>query len=117
MVPVLFKLKSAYLSIVDLPQTDLPSFTVITGINGAGKTHFLKAITGGMISVDIVSDPARDTRYFDWNNLIPKDAAKFDGQSLLQGVWPLSDRGSSRMSAADFTMFPLIRHHSSPNSR
>lgn len=42
---------SKYLSIKKFDPTDLPDFTVLTGLNGSGKTHLLKAIEGGNISL------------------------------------------------------------------
>jgi recombinational DNA repair ATPase RecF len=35
---------SPYISIKKLEKTTLPDFAVLTGVNGSGKTHFLKAI-------------------------------------------------------------------------
>lgn len=36
--------------------TNLPDLTIITGINGSGKTHLLKAIKSNIISNDITND-------------------------------------------------------------
>lgn len=35
---------------------DIPDFTVITGLNGSGKTHFLNAIKNLTITNDIVNN-------------------------------------------------------------
>ena len=50
-----------YLSIQpgQVDGVDLPKFTVITGENGAGKTHLLEAIAGGTIALD---EPAIENR-------------------------------------------------------
>ncbi len=50
-------LKKEYKSITladknDFESLDLPSFSVITGTNGSGKTHFLEAIDNTHISID-----------------------------------------------------------------
>ena len=41
-----------YLSIVDFAPVVLPDFVVLTGVNGAGKSHLLAAIKNGKIHVD-----------------------------------------------------------------
>jgi predicted ATPase len=51
---------SRFKSILDLPPTELPSFTLITGVNGAGKTHLLQAIQAGSVHVDIAPEHLRD---------------------------------------------------------
>jgi predicted ATP-binding protein involved in virulence len=61
------KFKYAKYSIKDFPDTDLPVFTVLTGINGAGKTHFLKSIKEGGITAD---------------NLLKDDILLFDPESF-----------------------------------
>lgn len=73
-----------HLSIVDFPPASLPQFTLITGVNGAGKTHLLKAIDEGKIRVDVAPSFQTQARYFDWNNLVPADQNEFDGHSLVQ---------------------------------
>lgn len=46
------KLEKRYLSISNLPDIHLPDFTIITGINGAGKSHFLNGIKNKHISIE-----------------------------------------------------------------
>jgi predicted ATPase len=66
-----------HLSIVGFPETELPDFALITGVNGSGKTHLLKAITDGRIQVDVAPQPRQDAKYFDWTNMTPNDAGEF----------------------------------------
>lgn len=42
---------SDYLSIKQFDEIELNDFTVITGVNGAGKSHFLSAINNGNIKI------------------------------------------------------------------
>lgn len=81
---MLLTFKSPYLSLSRFPDTTLPSFTVITGHNGAGKSHLLQAIQSGNILVDIAKhQPVNaEIRRFDWNTLVPNDAGAFDGHGL-----------------------------------
>lgn len=44
--------KQPYLSITELQEIDLPDFTVLTGVNGSGKSHLLQAIEQKKIFVD-----------------------------------------------------------------
>lgn len=43
---------SDYLSIKQFEDIELNDFSVITGVNGAGKSHFLKAISYGNIKIE-----------------------------------------------------------------
>jgi ABC-type Mn2+/Zn2+ transport system ATPase subunit len=62
-----------HLSITTFPETELPEFTLITGVNGAGKTHLLRAIGAGDISTDIAPNPKQEIKFFDWGSLVPSD--------------------------------------------
>ncbi|MEO1150918.1 MAG: AAA family ATPase [Pseudomonadota bacterium] len=65
-----------HLSIKQLSETTLPKLTVLTGVNGSGKTHLLRAIENGCVVVDIAPTPNTDIRFFDWTNLVPNEAAE-----------------------------------------
>ena len=60
-------------SIKDFPEIELPKFTLITGVNGAGKTHLLKAIGDGDISTDITPNLKQEIKFFDWSSLVPSN--------------------------------------------
>lgn len=60
-------------SIKDFPEIELPKFTLITGVNGAGKTHLLKAIGDGDISTDIAPNLKQEIKFFDWSSLVPNN--------------------------------------------
>lgn len=79
-------LVSAYKSVTQLPETELPNFVVLTGVNGAGKTHLIEAIERGSIKIDdIVSDPqTRPIRLFNWANLVPNDSTAFASYQITQ---------------------------------
>lgn len=66
-----------HLSISSFPTVDLPPFTLVTGVNGAGKTHLLQAILQGNVRTDVTQDIQRDIRFFDWNSLVPHDTGAF----------------------------------------
>lgn len=55
--------KTEYQSIKQFNSISIADFSIITGINGSGKTHLLKAINSGNVQVDSM-DP-EDIVYFD----------------------------------------------------
>lgn len=75
-----------HLSITSFPNTILPEFTLITGFNGAGKSHLLQALQNGSVTVDVASPngSTQEIRLFDWNNLVPQDTGAFTSESLRQ---------------------------------
>jgi len=76
-------------SVKSFPKIEAPSFVLLTGVNGSGKTHLLQAIQGGQVKVDIAPKPKDgQVRYFDWNSLVPPDQPAFDSH---QNVSQLSD--------------------------
>jgi AAA domain, putative AbiEii toxin, Type IV TA system len=80
--------KSTYQSITSFPETSLPKFTLVTGANGAGKTHLLKAIETGGVVTDVVPSPRtglppnEEIRYFDWNSLVPTEIGGVASEAL-----------------------------------
>ena len=61
-------LQKSHRSIKDFPTVDLSDFSVITGVNGAGKSHLLEAIELGHIQVNGIAAKEAIRRY-DWTNL------------------------------------------------
>lgn len=59
-------------SILSFPPTEIISdFVVITGINGAGKSHLLEAIENGAVSVQGIQSRAPQIRRFHHTNMQP----------------------------------------------
>jgi AAA domain, putative AbiEii toxin, Type IV TA system len=67
---------SPHKSITSFPEIDLPDFVILTGVNGAGKSHLLEAIENGCARIDDiwVDLQTRPIRRFDWTNLVPQDS-------------------------------------------
>lgn len=79
-------------SIASFPEIELPNFVVLTGVNGAGKSHLLEAIENGSMQIDdiAVNNQTRPIRRFDWTNLIPQDTGAFAPYQITQerhGFW------------------------------
>jgi ABC-type branched-subunit amino acid transport system ATPase component len=68
-----------YKSITAFPEIELPDFIVLTGVNGAGKSHLLEAVEGRAVRINNIEldDKTRPIRRFDWTNLVPKDNGTF----------------------------------------
>ncbi|ATG47135.1 hypothetical protein CEW89_05835 [Celeribacter ethanolicus] len=65
-----------FLSIQSLDNTELPDFTLVTGINGSGKSHLLRAIYSGSIKSDAIAQAGvGEVSMFTWETLVPKDQA------------------------------------------
>jgi hypothetical protein len=73
-----------FFSLVALPEQELPDFTLITGLNGAGKTHLLKALHAGAAVADIAPSYGQDVRFFDWTSLAPRDEGDFSSETIRQ---------------------------------
>ena len=75
-------------SIQALPNIELSDFTVLTGVNGAGKSHLLEGIENGSIQVNGIvtgnSNNSNQVRRFDWSNLVPNDTQSVNPYTLTQ---------------------------------
>ncbi|PZO44938.1 MAG: AAA family ATPase [Pseudanabaena frigida] len=82
----------SYKSIDSLPDIELPDFVVLTGVNGAGKSHLLEAIENGFMQIDNigVNNQTRPIQRFNWTNLNPQDQGAFAPYQITQerfGFW------------------------------
>ena len=77
------ELRTPHLSISRLVcSSELPDFIVLTGANGSGKTHLLRAIESGTVLVDGISKSGAQARFFDANSIVPNDVGSFSSQAL-----------------------------------
>lgn len=79
-------------SLIFCPSIELPDFVVLTGVNGAGKSHLLEAIENSCVQVDdiVLDNQRKPIRRFDWMNLIPQDSGAFAPSQITQerhGLW------------------------------
>ncbi|MEL7406424.1 MAG: ATP-binding protein, partial [Cyanobacteria bacterium J06558_2] len=77
-------LQKSHKSIRLLQDVELNDFTVLTGVNGAGKSHLLEAIENGSIKVDGIASGGNLIRRFDWSNLVPNDTQAINPYTLIQ---------------------------------
>lgn len=69
-------LKARYKSITTLEGIDLPDFTVITGVNGSGKTHLLEAIAADQIQIENHPSLEGSIQYYNAQILLAQLEAK-----------------------------------------
>jgi AAA15 family ATPase/GTPase len=79
-------------SITSFPTVEVPDFVILTGVNGAGKTHLVEAIDNGSMQVDniVLDNQTRPIRLFNWTNLVPQDSGAFAPYQITQeryGFW------------------------------
>ncbi|WP_415775306.1 AAA family ATPase [Shewanella oncorhynchi] len=75
-----------YLSMSSFDAYEIPDFTLITGLNGSGKTHLLKAIQNGNIKLesnDSSSIHNGEIAYFNYQTLGPNTIEEANSSSLL----------------------------------
>lgn len=58
------KFKSEFQSIKLFNSTEMTDFSIITGINGSGKTNLLKALEKGNVQIDTID--SEDIVFFDF---------------------------------------------------
>ncbi len=74
--------RSNYISIGQVNTPELPKFTVLTGLNGAGKTHLLKAIQSGAIEAEGTIQPK--IKYFNFIDFRVNEAGGQTGMQIAQ---------------------------------
>lgn len=82
----------SYKSLTSCPELELPDFVVLTGVNGAGKSHLLEAIENGCVQIDsiVLDNQTNPIRLFNSMNLVPQDSGAFAPYQIAQerdGLW------------------------------
>ncbi|WP_375446313.1 ATP-binding protein [uncultured Fibrella sp.] len=81
MIYILFNGK--YKSLLQPFEVKLPDFTVISGVNGAGKSHFLTAIEQGQARVFEDGVEISTKKYVNSNTLSPNDSYQVERTNLI----------------------------------
>ncbi|HEY6169109.1 MAG TPA: AAA family ATPase [Verrucomicrobiae bacterium] len=72
MASINLKFRKPHRSIIELPETALPGFCIITGVNGSGKSHLLEAIETGSVEVQGLPHGQGAMRRYDWTSFAPQ---------------------------------------------
>lgn len=73
-------LKQKTATITCLEEVNLPDFTILTGLNGSGKTQLLKSLKSGSIIVEGI--PAAGIHYYDALNFRLQETANINSQQI-----------------------------------
>lgn len=73
--------KSDYLSITKFSPVEIPDFTVLTGVNGSGKSHLLAAIEKNNVITEGVSNPR--IVHFNYETFKLENEAQTNAQQIL----------------------------------
>lgn len=76
------KFNRAYKSIKQFNEIELENLSIITGLNGCGKTHLLNSILFGSSSIDNI--PLNEIIYFDYTTFFIENEKHFTEQQLTQ---------------------------------
>lgn len=107
------KFISPYKSVIHLLDIELPDFVILTGVNGAGKTHLIEAIERGSIQIDDINlNPlTRPIRLFNWSNLVPNDSAAFASYQITQERQSLWNEISQQIKSIRDQIFNVLRQY------
>ena len=76
------KFKSEYQSIKQFEPVELDDFTILTGKNGSGKTHLLRALKNGHVQIDTIT--TNEIVLFDFQQFKIDNEAQFNREQLAQ---------------------------------
>ncbi|GHB65632.1 ATP-binding protein [Persicitalea jodogahamensis] len=81
------KLNEKYKSLLTNIDITLPNFTIISGINGAGKSHFLSAISQNIVVVtDEHGNEINPKRYVNSGSLTPNESYQIGRENLTSEI-------------------------------
>jgi len=92
------KFVTPHISIKNFNTVQLPDLTIITGLNGAGKTHLLKAIDEGHATIDSV--PHANIKYYDSASFRVTVQQSLTSAEIIQqqnSAWQFLNTGSNKI--------------------
>lgn len=81
------KIQQSFKSLIAGKEVDLPDFSILTGKNGSGKSHFLEALStsnNAVIIIDGKSISNLEVKYIRFNGLNPQINSECNRESLNQ---------------------------------
>ena len=72
--------KQAHESIKQFSPVELPDFSVITGLNGSGKTHLMRALKMGKIIADSI--PVHEVGYYTYKDFLVPNSQTLNSQQI-----------------------------------
>lgn len=99
---MLLKLQEPFLSLRDLSTGELPDLTILTGLNGSGKTHLLRSIADGKTKADEI--PVEKIKYFDLWNFKVQSQQRVDAAHIINqtnSAWSFFSDGNRHIKPHD----------------
>jgi len=102
---MLIEILNSFKSIPSKIKFELPSFTVLTGINGSGKTHLLHSLTikdCSRVTIDQSIIPHNQIRFISFGGLIPQQEQAYNPQTLItqcNSLWSQLERAITKTKA------------------
>lgn len=87
------KFKEKYLSIDEFNDIELLDFTILTGVNGSGKSHFLQAIEQAKVEIEGISLP--EIVHFNYDNFRLENESRFNAYQFTtekDQAWELFEK-------------------------
>jgi ABC-type branched-subunit amino acid transport system ATPase component len=114
------RFNSGHLSITAFPEIELPSFTIVTGRNGSGKTHLLRAIESQKILIqsnEVGQLNTGDIRFYDWSSLTPNDPGVANPDQFQNEKKGIFDQLNTLRSQQNFDeqIRQIVRQTEAPN--
>lgn len=76
--------KQDYISIRQFEPIEIKKFSILTGLNGAGKSHFLQAINNGQIQIDNINKD--EIVYYNYSSFTVDDSQKNTQQNKTRTI-------------------------------
>lgn len=108
-MPIELKFIQAFLSIDSLTSINLPDFTILTGENGAGKSHLMQAIDQRAVDISDDSVLLRNIKLYPLGGLVPLDNSPSVGFGSDNFIRSLPTVISSAWQQAEMTSRSLLR--------
>lgn len=95
---------SDYISIKKFDTVEIPDFTILTGVNGSGKTHLLKAIQNGQVIIKSIDK--EETVYYNYNDFTISTNIN---NTIIWNTSPLLNKISAFRQKADYRLLPHLK--------
>ncbi len=115
-MPHTVEFKKAHLSIGGLDTTVLPDFTILTGINGSGKSHLLLGLKAGAFDSDCTKNHGADILLTNWHSIIPDNSTKFSSLQRVQAFEQKLPKITQQLKRIRGTVRRIILHLGFPQS-
>lgn len=113
-MPIELSFTQPYGCISSFPSITLPSFTLITGLNGSGKTHLMRAILAGHVKANGIEFGSGEARFFDWNSFTFQDKQASSSAQLIHDKEGIKKSLQSKVHKYSVMIFEAAQQYGIP---